>query len=455
MRQPMNARSHLGPSMQIDTHHLSCLEQKLYLTNTHHGCFWGVRRGVPLSGLLPRLAGLVCFFTAPLLCAQQSLTLNEAINSALTSPTALMLDEQVNEARAQVLQAHLGPNPRLFLQSEDIRPWDSQFSYTSQTEDYAYLTQTLELDRKRHKRVGVAQADLRISETERELRRQLLIAGVAASYWKAVSAQSIVALLHTDLAEVEEIVRYHKHRVDAGAMRGVDLIRVQIERDRVYLSLQTAQRDAAIARAELFRQIGQQDFSSIQLTGDVSTVRALPPIDVEIALSRRLDLKVAVDQLASAQENVRLQQAVAVPDIDLSAGYKRNSANNTLYFSSNIPLPVRNRNQGEIDRARAQVRLAEDQVRQTEIAARSDIDTASIAYQQELEIVQQTLPDLREHARQNLSIMTEAYRIGGVDLLRYIDAERTEIDVEINALRTLAEFQQIAVRLQIATGERP
>ncbi|SEC53644.1 TolC family protein [Terriglobus roseus] len=400
-------------------------------------------------------ATAAALFALPHLIAQQPLSLTDAITSALSSPAAQVFDEQLNESRAQVRQAGLGLNPRLYLQSEDLRPWDSQFSFTTQTEDYGYLMQTFELDGKRRKRVGVAEADLHVAQTERDLKRQQFIASVAASYWKAVSAQSIVDLLQQDIAGVDEIVRYHKERVDQGAMRGVDLIRVQIERDRVYLSLQTAQRDAALARAELFRQIGRQDFSTIRLTDDIANVQMLPPVDVQTALSRRYDLKIAEQQLASAQANLRLQHAVATPDLDLSAGYKRNSADNTLYTAMNIQLPVRNRNQGEIERAQAQVRLAEDQLRQAQMAAKADIDAARVSYQQQLEIVQHTLPDMRYRARQNLTIMTEAYRIGGVDLLRYIDAERTEIDVEITALKTLTEYQQSAFRLQIATGERP
>lgn len=428
----------------------------MYEIDRHRRCLGRQRTGRPLANLVGGcVATLFCFVVAPLVHAQQTLTLKDAVDSALTSPAAQIFDEQVNEARAAVRQAHLGPNPRLFLQSEDIRPGDPQFVYTTQTEDYAYLAQTFELDRKRAKRVGIAQVDLRISEAERELQRQQLIGTVAASYWKAVSAQTVVAMLEKDLSGVDEIVRYHKERVDAGAMRGVDLVRVRIERDRVTLSLQTARRDAAVARAELFRQIGQHDFSTIQLSDDISNVQTFPPVDKQIALSRRLDVKIAQEQVESAQANVRLQEALAVPDLDLAAGYKRNAAENTLYTSGNIQLPFRNRNQGEIDRARAQVRLAEDQVRQTEIAAQVDIEAARTAYQQQLEIVQHTLPAMREDARQNLEILTEAYRIGGVDLLRYIDAERTEIDVEITAQRTLAEYQQSVVRLQIATGERP
>ena len=66
-----------------------------------------------------------------------------------------------------------------------------------------------------------------------------------------------------------------------------------------------------------------------------------------------------------------------------------------------------------------------------------------------------TLPGMRAEALQNLQIQTEAYRLGGVDLLRYVDAERTELEVEVMAIRTLGEFHQAAVRLQLATGGQP
>jgi cobalt-zinc-cadmium efflux system outer membrane protein len=51
--------------------------------------------------------------------------------------------------------------------------------------------------------------------------------------------------------------------------------------------------------------------------------------------------------------------------------------------------------------------------------------------------------------------MSDAYKTGGVDLLRFIDAERTAIDIEVNALRSLAEFQLSGLRLLLANGVRP
>jgi cobalt-zinc-cadmium efflux system outer membrane protein len=108
-----------------------------------------------------------------------------------------------------------------------------------------------------------------------------------------------------------------------------------------------------------------------------------------------------------------------------------------------------------VQRAAANVQAAQALLDQVKLSVQADVDAATEAYARERAIVEKTLPDMRDRARANLAIMSDAYRTGGVDLLRFIDAERTEIDVESSALRTLSEFQQSALRLKLAYGERP
>jgi len=385
--------------------------------------------------------------------AQQPLSLHDAIAMAENSPQALAAAAQISAAQGSVRQAGLGLNPRIYLSSEDIRPWASDFSFANNTEDYGYLGQTAELAGKRSKRVGVATADLRRTEAEVALGKAQIAGRVAQAYWGAALALGLRDLLAQDLKAVDDLVRYHKQRVDAGAMRGVDLLRMQIERDRISMALDLAERDLEVARVDLFRQIGRKPDPTIVLSESLSTPLQPPPSDIEAAVVHRADIVAARETVASAAANLRLQHAIAVPDPDILGGYKRNSGFDTLFASVQVPLPFRNRNQGEIARADANLRLARARLEQAELGARADIAAAQTVYEHQLHIAQGTLPDMRSRARKNLEILDDAYRTGGVDLLRYIDAERTEIDVEVNALRILADLRQSAVRLQLAFGE--
>ncbi len=386
---------------------------------------------------------------------QTSLTLHDAIQLSQASLQARVGQDQVDAVRGSLVQAGLRPNPRLYLQSEDLRPWASNFDFPNQTEDYANVGQLFELGGKRARRLDLAEANVRQAEANRVLMNQQIAGRVAAAYWTAVASEGIEELLQEDLHAVDEIVRYNKARVDAGAMRGIDLIRVQIERDRLLLALETARREVALSRIELFRQIGCAPDDRVKLADSLDSTAPLKTESIAIVLAARADVAAAHEAVTAAEADVRLQRALSVPDLDLLAGYKRNSGENTAYSSVQLPLAFRNRNQGEVARAQASVRMAEDRLQQLNLSVTADVAGAQEAYTRQQAVVRDILPDMQARAKQNLAIMDDAYRTGGVDLLRYLDAERTAFDVEVTALRTLAEFQQAGLRLQLAYGVQP
>ena len=397
------------------------------------------------------VAGL-CFLASS--AAAQGLSIHEAVQRALHSPIASGEDSRVDAARGAVRQAGLGPNPKLYLQSEDLRPWSDSFDFSTQTENYGYLGQTIEVDGKRGKRVQVASARLRQASAERALRLRQLSASVVSAYWNAVSLGRIAELLADDLKTVDEMVEYHQKRVEAGAMRGVDLLRMRIERDRLALALDVAKRDATEARLELFKQMGTVATEE-PLTDTMDVIATPPVVDLQVAFRQRPEIEAAEAAVAAAEADLKLQKANGVPDPDLFGGYKRNNGDNTAYAALQIPLPVRNRNQGEVERARATVTAAQTALQAARARIAIEVRQAQASYDAQEKSVRQTLPALRQHAQQNLDIITEAYRIGGVDLLRFLDAERTRFDVEVSAVRTMAQLQQSAAQLQLAYGVQP
>jgi cobalt-zinc-cadmium efflux system outer membrane protein len=405
--------------------------------------------------LLPVAAGFAALLNSIAAYGQIGLSLHDAILQAQNSPSARMTQAQIDEAHGQVTQAGLRPNPRLYLQSEDLRPWANNFDFSNNTEDYGYLSQTIETAGKRSRRLQLANANMQQTEADRTLQMQQIAGRAAASYWNTVSTAQISKLLQQDLSAVDDMVRYHQERVAAGAMRGADLLRMQIERDRLFIALEAARREAVLARVDLGRQIGRPLNEDVVLSDSIDAPDPVPYEDLATVLAERPDVTLAEDGVTAAEADLKLQKSLGVPDLDLLGGYKRNSGANTLYGGLQIPLPFGNRNQGQVQRTQASIRLAQNQLEEAKLMAQTDVAAATEAYTREQEIVEKTLPDMRARAKQNLAIMSDAYRTEGVDLLRYIDAERTEIDVEVNALRTLAEYHQSALRLKLAYGVQP
>jgi cobalt-zinc-cadmium efflux system outer membrane protein len=388
--------------------------------------------------------------------AQQPLTLQNAVRTGLAnSPASRVGTDQVQLQQAQIAQARLRPNPRIFLQSEDLRPWGSTFSFPDSTEDYGYLSETFELGGKRGKRIAFARSGVTRAEAQNALARRQIAAGIANAYWAAVAAHSAVAQWQQQLDDFDRLVQYQSDRVHAGATAGVDLLRTQIERDHVALALAQSQRDAEAANIELAR-LTSLPLPRLQLLSDpLQQAHPVPELPMTTAVEQRPDVAAARAALQEARDDLRLQHANAIPNPDLLAGYKRNVGVDTLYAGLQIDLPFFNRNQGGIATASANTQLALDQLAFIRLNANADISLALENYKREQALVQGTLPAMLDRSIQNEAILYDAYRSGGTDLLRYLDAERMLIETRLQSLQTWAEYQRAVVSLELAYGQQP
>lgn len=90
----------------------------------------------------------------------------------------------------------------------------------------------------------------------------------------------------------------------------------------------------------------------------------LPSVDslADLADSNRADLRLAKTQLAFQQHNLIYQKALAKPDVTIGPEYDRLNSYNKNYFglSVSLPLPLLNKNQGNIKAA--QVSIMQQQV---------------------------------------------------------------------------------------------
>jgi cobalt-zinc-cadmium efflux system outer membrane protein len=407
-----------------------------------------------ISFRAPALCLLLLCTQAGLLAAQQTLSLRDAVRIGLSnSPEALASADRVRLQQAQGEQARLRPNPRLYLQSEDLRPWDHTFSFPDSTEDYGYLGETLETGGKRARRIAYAQQGVQRSKAEQQAALQRIGAGIAEAYWVASAADASVIEWQRELAELDLLVHYQADRVRSGATAGVDLLRTQIERDRIALSLAQAQRQQEAARIELARRSAFAAARSAALTDALEQERPVTEVSLTTAVEQRPDVAAARASVEESRRDLELQHADAVPNLDLLGGYKRNVGVDTLYGGLQVDLPIFNRNQGGIATASAHQQLAEDQLALTRFSARSEIEAAASDYSREQTVVRSTLPGMNERASRNAEIINDAYRSGGADLLRYLDAERVLIDTRLLAIETWAGYQRATVVLKLAYGE--
>lgn len=392
------------------------------------------------------------------LAAQEAMSVEQAVARALSGhPQLAGAAQRIESASGLRRQAALPLNPRLVLQTENLRSYSNpSIPLWDAIDQFAYLQQTFETAGRRQKRVDVAESVVRRTELEREFLRRQIAARVRQTYWGAAGAQRLHELLLENEKTFQQIVEYHEIRVREGAMAEADLLRVKLEAERLALAAAGAQLDADRARIQLFREMGETRFPAVRFSSplEVSAGQTLA-VDPQQAVEQRVEMQLARVQLQEARSTLTLQQALSKPNIEALAGYKRTNGYSTVLGGVQVDLPFQNRNQGNITAATAGIGVTESNLAATEALVRAEVQGAQADYLLRRRQVFEMLERLKAQAAQTSRIALGAYRLGGADLLRLLDAERLRIDIELLSLRALVEYRQSVVALEAALGVQP
>jgi outer membrane protein TolC len=392
--------------------------------------------------------------------AQSGLSLQEAVDKALEARASLKAEaERISEAQAVKKQAGLIANPVLQLENQNLRPGQT---YARDVDSYAFLTQPLDVLGKRKQRIAVAEEEVSRTQTGYEQMKLQIVQSVRLAYWEARGAQEKRDLLKATVENFQKIIDYQSAQLSVGAISEQDLLRVQLEGERLKIATNLAVIEATRARVQLLREMGQIEFPEVSLTEPLDADDfVIEPIDIAQVLAQRIEIKLANAAVEEAQARAQLQNVSARPDLNILYGYKRTqlvdatTGVNTAIAGLQITLPITDRNQGNRAAAAAELRRQQQLLAATEADVRADYFGALTAYQLRRNEVIDTLQPLREHAKTISEIAQAVYAQGGTDLLRLLDAERARLDAELAYVQGMAEYQQSISNLQAAEGVTP
>lgn len=399
---------------------------------------------------------LALFLLVSAAFAQQPLSLGDAVRRALENhPGIAAAGDQVAEREGLRLQAGKTRNPTFNLQWENVRAWQQPGFRAGQDSDiYGFLQQEWELFGKRNRRVERASAQVEVAELGRELARRQVALSVKRAYWSALAAQHRLKLFEDNLVNFQKIVGYHEARVREGAMAEADLIRVRLEGERLALDRNEASLAAARSRLQLQLAMGEENFPPVALSEPLPEKLSEPqfPLDAAEAVTRRVEVRIRQAAVEESAAGTALARANAKPDLTWLAGYKRSGPYNTIVLGAQVPLNFRDRNEGNIAAASAGERYAASLLRASRQAVLAEAAAAVEAYRVYRRQLEHTLPALREQAIQTASIAEAAYREGGADLLRLLDAQRVRIEAQQLYVEARVNYELAMVELEQALG---
>ena len=388
------------------------------------------------------------------------LTLDKAVEQALTHHQAIQAAKaRVTGTEGLRLQAGFRPNPELFLQTENWRfTGDPGFQIGQDLDAFAYVSQPLETGGKRALRVAAAQQDLKIAELEKQAIEWRIRQDVRQAFLRALLIQKQLAILRESGTFFQQVVDYHRVRVEQGATAEADLIKVQLEQERLGLAVESAQADAEKARLDLLRMMGVTDLqTNFQLAELPPLSGQGPPLDLkallDLAHANRLEILIGDAQIERADSQVLSEKAHAKPDWNLLFGYKRSSGYDTILAGVTVPLTLFNRNQGNILHSGAEADRFRFLLRATVAQVGAEINSALVGIRRRAAMLREMEKGLVARAEQSWRISLAAYQEGGTDLLRLLDAQRVRNEVQLIFMRTQMDYRLSLAELENAVGQ--
>lgn len=320
----------------------------------------------PTSRRRPRLAAgcalavLAAFGAAPA-WADPAPSYGELLARLDQTPAAVEAGALSDAAEARVRQARVLPNPNLSMQLENVAG-SGPYSGFNNGDLSLSLSQDLGLWGRRPARVNAARADAGAAALRRDMAVIDTAGRLALIYAEAEAAQRRASL-------AEEALTLSV--ADARAA----LVLVEEGREPLLRGIQ-AESEAAAARASLDEAKAERDAAFARLSA--VAMLATPATSIEDGLldaatppTSRPDrdaptVRVAEAEATAAERRIDVERINGRPDVTASVGVTRFGAEDqtALTFGVSLPLPLFDRNRGNIDAARAEHRAAEARVMQ-------------------------------------------------------------------------------------------
>ena len=360
--------------------------------------------------------------------------------------------QRIEMARGELRQAGMPPNPQVNYSQEGFPLGSKSTSYDDQ-EFILWATQKLELGGKRGHRKNAAQFHLEATEAAFQEVTRSRLNQLKEVFARAYFGQKKRDLTRQHLASYNDIRTTHQKRYDAGDVSGLSQLRVDLEEIRFLSAVSQAETDFASGWAQLAALIA---WSDADLPGLEMAPGAFPeagPEELkEIAFRSRPDLEVLSLQRSEMRETIELEESQRIPDVTLGGGYKRDFGINSFYAAFQLPIPLFNRNQGSIDRARAEQRRVENEYLWKRIQIGAEVNRAYQVYRTQQSHVGRIQDDLLGRAETALEITRQSYQEAEASLTDYLDALRVRLDASLSYYELLFQLRRARIQLEQATG---
>ena len=373
----------------------------------------------------------------------------------------------INLAEAAVQQAKLWDNPNLQVELNAFNPNGNRiFPLTNPGGDinnptggaYSWQIQKVfNLAKNRSKLVALTQSNVALQTVAFQDFLRILRFQLAQTFGNLSSDQQQLQFLNLQRQQLENLLTGYRAELKLGVVAEYEVTRLELE-----------QKNSDTDIKSLLDQISQDEATLRVLLGNQGRTYYVPDLQIqqvimpsiqalsEKALDNRTDLKITERQIDYAKQNLVYQQSLATPRLTLGIDYQRFGSAFPSYYGlqAGIDLPVKNRNQGNIQAAKIGIEQSSQGQNVVRLQVSQDVNSAFEQLQHAQNLRQNFSDDyLRRIEEVNINAR-KSYANRTIDLVSFIDKIRAYKDAKMNQIQLKNSLFQTQQQLNFVTNSK-
>ncbi len=380
----------------------------------------------------------------------KELSLSDSLDLAIKANPDISVAIREREAlEGRKVQAGTRPNPYVSTSIQDTRSATRQI--------FLQLNQEFELGDKRTARMEAADAFYTKADAELETKKAEIHANVVLAFYEVLVSQERVTLANSSMEVAASALDAAAKRVKAGKSSPVEQTKSNIAAASANIELVQAKTLLSNSRKRLSALWGVNTPNFERATGDVTSIPNIKSMnDLQGLVDAAPSVKLAKEEINAREAMTKIERSKAVPNITLSAGVLNNQelgGLNQALLGLSIPIPVFDRNQGNVQEAVSRKSKAEDELVALRIRIQANLLTQyerlSAAKQASMALQNDILPN----AQSAFDAANRGFSLGKFNFLDVLDAQRTLYQVKTQYINALLEAHQSVAEIERTVGD--
>lgn len=397
------------------------------------------------------------------------MTLDQAIERLIHENLDLRSKSlEIPQARADILTASLRANP-IFYADAQLVPY-GRYSDERPGGPVQYdvnISHPVDFSLKRRARVDFATRAMHVTEAMYQDAVRLEINNLYTAYLDVLSARQTTRYAKASSDGLTGLIRATEllYEKDLASRADVNQVRAQKQIAEVGLADADENLRQAKRRLGLLLNIPPEEAEIMEVQGTIENRAAPPPpVDelVRIALAHRPDVVSYRLGVQAAESGVGLARANRYQDAyilyqpytfqDLSPFGQKSATSWALGVT--VPMPVYNRNQGNIERARINVQQSKIELAAMERRVQSEVVQAAKEYEVTGRIVRRIRSEIVDTSEKVKNDRFTLFQSGEANVVSYLEAQRAHNDNVKAYLDTAVRHRRSMLNLNTAVGQR-